>query len=207
MQLFGRSSSHYTRVTRIFAAELEVELDFQPIRDLMSTDAADYGGNPALKLPTLRVDGDAWFGSLSICRQLSAASALDLDITWPEDLALPVAANAQEMTLQAMATGTALIMGEASGVTSDNALLAKQRQSLQGTLAWLEGNVSAAIASLPPMRDLSYLEVALFCLLEHLEFRGVQSLEGYPNLRGCAERFGRRSSARNTAFRFDFPAV
>ena len=57
--IIGRSSSHFTRVARIFAAELEVDCDFQVVRDLMSMNPLDYGNNPALRLPALRErDGD-----------------------------------------------------------------------------------------------------------------------------------------------------
>ena len=56
MHLYGRSSSHFTRIARIFAAELEVDVEFNPIRDLMSADPDDYGGHPALKMPTLITD-------------------------------------------------------------------------------------------------------------------------------------------------------
>jgi hypothetical protein len=44
MDLYGRSSSHFTRIPRIFAVELEVALDFHPIHDLMSEDPAVFGG-------------------------------------------------------------------------------------------------------------------------------------------------------------------
>ena len=43
--IIGRSSSHFTRVTRIFAAELGVPYTLQVVPDLLSCDAADYGGN------------------------------------------------------------------------------------------------------------------------------------------------------------------
>jgi len=36
-------------------------------------------------------------------------------------------------------------------------------------------------------------------------FREVLALEPYPQLRAFAQRFGTRSSARATAFKFDFP--
>src|SRR5690554_2468986 len=42
--IFGRSSSHFTRVTRIFAEELDVPYSLEVVRDLLSTDANDYGG-------------------------------------------------------------------------------------------------------------------------------------------------------------------
>ena len=96
-------------------------------------------------------------------------------------------------------------MGKTAGVAVDNPHEAKMRASLLGTMEWLEGNMTAALAALAPDRDLSYLEVSLFCLVEHLEFREVLSLAAYPTLRAFGQRFGTRSSARTTSFRFDFP--
>ena len=45
---------------------------------------------------------------------------------------------------------------------------------------------------------------ALFCLVEHLPFREVLATDAYPNLRAFAERFGKRSSAKATPYKFDF---
>jgi glutathione S-transferase len=203
MQLFGRSSSHFTRIARIFAAECEVEYEFTLIRDLMSSDPADYGGNPALKMPTLQSPDGDWFGSIAVCREFVRNSELNLDVAWPEHLASARAADAQEMVLQAMSTEVALVMGKTSGVTAENTHQAKLRASLLGTMQWLEDNAADLLASLPPERDLSYLEVSLFCLVEHLPFREVLATDGYPNLRAFAEKFGQRSSAKATPFRFD----
>ena len=207
MQLHGRSSSHFTRIVRIFAAEAEVAIEFIPIRDLMSEDPVDYGGHPALKLPTLHTDAGIWFGSLPICRELVACSELSLEILWPEDLTRPVAANAQELVLTAMSCEIGLIMGKASGVAADNTHQIKMRASLLGAMEWLELNAGRAIATLAPERDLSFLEVSLFCLIEHLEFREVLSMDGYPELRAFAQRFGGRSSAKATQYGFDFAAA
>ena len=206
MQLHGRSSSHFTRIPRIFAAELEVEYEFAPIRDLMSTDPDHFGGHPALKMPTLQTDAGIWYGSLPICRELAQCSDLNLDIVWPEDLQRrPVASNAQELVLTAMSTEVGLIMGKVSGIAADNSHQAKWRASLLGAMDWLETNAIRAIDTLPPDRDLSLLEVSLFCLVEHLEFREVLTLDPYPALRAYAQRFGARSSARATPSKFDFP--
>jgi glutathione S-transferase len=204
MRLYGRSSSHFTRIARIFAAELELELEFTPIRDIMSLDAEEYGGNPALKLPTLESPDGRWFGSLPISRELARHSELNLDIVWPEQLEAALASNAQEMVLAAMATEVGLVLGKATGVAADNGHQAKLRASLLGTMAWLEEHAGAAISSLPVERDLSFLEVSLFCLMEHLPFREVLETDAYPRLRAFAERFARRSSAKATTYRFDF---
>ncbi len=205
MNLYGRSSSHFARIPRIFAAELGVEIGFHLIRDLMSTYPADYGGHPAMKMPTLVTDAGIWFGSLPICRELAQCSDLNLDIVWPEDLHRPVASNAHELVLTAMSAEVGLLMGKSSGVAADNAYQAKLQASLLGAMEWLEINWGRAIDTLTPERDLSFLEVSLFCLIEHLEFREVLSLEAYPALRAFRQRFAGRSSARATAFKFDFP--
>ena len=71
LEIIGRQSSHFTRMVRIFAAELGLPYSFTPIYDLLSREPGDYAGNPALKLPILRVGTEAVFGSLNICRVLS----------------------------------------------------------------------------------------------------------------------------------------
>jgi glutathione S-transferase len=204
MRLHGRSSSHFTRITRIFARELEVELEFLPIRNLMSTDAAEFGGNPALKLPTLESPDGRWFGSLPICRELARHSELNLDIVWPEQLETALASNVQEMVTTAMSSEVLLVLGKGKEGAEESGYQAKLRAGLLGTMAWLEENAGPAFSSLPAERDLSYVEVSLFCLMEHLPFREVLDTEAYPKLRGFAERFARRSSAKATPYRFDF---
>jgi glutathione S-transferase len=205
MRLYGRSSSHFTRIVRIFAAEMEVPLEFVLIRDLMSQDAADYGDNPALKMPTLESPDGSWFGSLGICRELARHHELNLDVVWPDQLESALACNAQELVLQAMSTEVAIVMGKSSGVPADNAHQAKLRASLRGALGWLEDNAGAAIATLPHERDLSFLEVSLFCLVEHLQFRPTLPLDSFDGLTRFATEFARRPSAQRTAYRYDRP--
>lgn len=199
--IIGRSSSHFTRVAKIFAAELGVDCSFQVVRDLMSSDPADYGGNPALKLPSLHTPRGTWFGSLNICRELARRSSLGNRVVWPEDLEQPVSANAQELVVQAMATEVTLIMAKVAGDSPERH--SKTRASLVNSIAWLEGNAKRALSTLPPDRHLSFLEVTLFCLVTHLEFRDVLSIAPYPELRDFCSSFGARPSAEGTAYRFD----
>jgi glutathione S-transferase len=201
--LIGRSSSHFTRITRIFAAELRVDYDFQVVRDLMSSDPGDYAGNPALKIPILKTPQGAWFGALNICRELWRRSSPRPHVVWPEDLDQPVLANAQELVLQAMATEVTLIMAKVANVSDSGAHHAKMRTGLVNILSWLEENVSAVLAALPPQRDLSFLEVTLFCLVTHLEFRDVLPTASYAQLNAFCQQFAARSSIRETPFRFD----
>lgn len=201
--IVGRSSSHFTRVTRIFAAELRVDYDFEIVRDLMSHDAEDYGGNPALKLPTLRISREVWFGALNICRELSRRSSRRAKIAWPEDLASALLANAQELTVQAMATEVGLILSRAPNGGGNEAHREKMLLSLRNTLSWLDREVATVLGALPPERDLSFLEVTLYSLVTHLEFREVLPTANYSALSEFTRRFASRTSARETVYRFD----
>lgn len=201
--LIGRSSSTFTRVARIFAAELEVPYELEIVRDLTSLAPESYAGNPALKVPSLRTPSATWFGALNICRELSRAAPRPLNIVWPEALAQPLLANAQELVLHAMTTEVGLIMSNLPQEPSDTFHRAKMTGSLQNTLAWLDAQAPAALAALPADRQLSYLETCLFCLVTHLEFRGVLSTAPYPALLAFCERFGARPSCRDTPFHFD----
>lgn len=201
--LFGRSSSLFARVARIFAAELRVDYSFRIVRDLMAIDANSYGGNPALKLPVLKTAKDTWFGTLNICRELLRQSSAPLKIVWPEDFDQALLGNAQELVTSAMATEVTLIMSKLSGTGDDNAYQSKVRRNLLNSLAWLEEHADDLLASLPAKRDLSYLETSLFCFVTHLEFRDVVPVTQYSKLENFCERFGARISAKETAFRFD----
>jgi len=201
--IIGRSSSHFTRVTRIFAAELGVDTSFRVVRDLMSSEPADYGGNPALRIPSLQTPQGVWFGSLNVCRELWRRSSPRPRVVWPEDLDTPVLANAQELVLQAMSTEVSLIMAKLADASTSNAHNAKLRTSLVNMLSWLEEHASAMLAALPPERDLSYLEVTLFCLVTHLEFRDVLPTACYTELNKFCQRFATRASVLQTAYRFD----
>jgi glutathione S-transferase len=206
--LIGRSSSSFTRVARIFADELGVAYAFRSVPNLMSLDPQDYGGHPALKVPVLQVNGEVWFGATNICRVLArlssgSGSTATRRVVWPEDLHVALAANAQEMALQAMTTEVTLIMAQLGEAGAGSAHTIKLRRSLLDSLAWLNDNIGRALAALPAERDLSFLEVTLYCLVTHLEFREVLSVEPYKALVDFRTRFGERPSAQATAFRFD----
>lgn len=206
--LVGRSSSVFTRVARIFALELAVEHAFRVVPDLLASEAEKYGGNPALKLPTLLGPSGTWFGSLPICRELARLSRRNArlgatHLVWPEELVEPLLANAQELTVQAMTTEVALIMTKQGAHDDTSTYQRKLRQSLESSLAWLEEHVSELGDQLPANRDLSYLEVTLFCLVTHLEFREVLPMAGYRALDEFRRAFAERSSAAATQYRYD----
>ncbi|MFO7177305.1 MAG: glutathione S-transferase domain-containing protein [Pseudomonadota bacterium] len=200
--LFGRSSSHFTRVARIFAAEAGLEPVLRVVRDLRSQDPNDYGGNPALRIPVLETEQGVWFGALNVSRELVRRAARPVRVVWPEALDTPLLANAQELTLQAMATEVWLIIGKLGGAADDPSRN-KAFASLRGMLAWLDRNVAEVLAGLPAERDVSFLEVALYCLVTHLEFREIVPTSPYPELRKYCEHFARRPSAERTPYHFD----
>jgi len=227
LTLVGRSSSVFTRVARVFAAELAVSYAFRVVPDLLSREPADYAGNPALRLPVLETSQGAWFGALPICRQLRRLSTRPVAVAWPEDFDQPLLANAQELTLQAMATEVTLIMNQLAG-SGESSHQRKLLDSLHGSLGWLDRNIALAREALaravssggvlpraglpggvlpggvlPGARWLSYLEVTLFCLVTHLEFRSVVPIAGYAQLGEFCRDFGERRSARDSAYRFD----
>lgn len=201
--LLGRSSSHFTRVTRMFAMELGVEYSFRPLRDLLSTDISDYGGNPAMRVPVLETPEGAWFGSLPICRELARRATTPLRVAWPESTAVRVTCNAQELVSQAMAVEVTLVVDGLSGGDPVDKHPVKLRQGMTNMLSWLDTNVDEALQGLPADRDLSFLEVTLFCLLGHVEFRNVVPTIPYTNLKAFCARHAERSSARKTQYRFD----
>jgi glutathione S-transferase len=200
--LVGRSTSHFTRVTRIFAAEAGVSFAFQVVPNLRLSAQADYAGNPALKVPILRTAQGEWFGSLNICRELWRRSSSRPRVIWPEDLEQPLLANAQELVLQAMATEVSLLMSRLFG-ESDGPHAAKLSQGLTNSVAWLEGNVAEVLARLPPDRDLSFLELTLYCLVRHLPFREVLATEPYARLNEFCRNYEARPSVRDTPYRVD----
>lgn len=206
VEIFGRSSSLFTRVARIVAHELEVPYRLVVIPDMTTVDAAAYGGNPALKLPALRREGGLLVGTENICRALAEQAAGARRIVWPEELRRDVSRNAQELVAHAMAAQVQLAMGTVvAGLPADNVYFVKARAGLEGALRWLDDHLADALASLPSPRALSYFEVALFCLLEHLPFRGTLAVEPYAALTRFARDFAARPSAQRTPYGFDAP--
>src|SRR5580704_15357675 len=166
--IVGRTSSHFTRTARIFANELDVAYRFRGVTDLLSREAGDYGDNPALRMPVLEAPDGTWFGTANICRRIARQAPTKRRIVWPEDFETPLLANAQELTLQAMATEVTLILMRSTGVP-EGPFVAKLQTSLLNTLSWLDARLPEVLAALPTERDLSYLEVTLFCLVTHLD--------------------------------------
>lgn len=201
LELVGRSSSHFTRTARIFALELGVPHAFRPVLDLTSLDAANYAANPALKIPILLDERGPLFGTENICRELARRSGKASQVVLRGDVSERVVANAEELTLHTMAAEVSLIMAKMAGDASLGP--PKLARSIEGSLRYLDESIDAVLAALPPGRALSFVEVALYCLVTHLPFRQVLDVTPWARLNAFCQRFGEREGAQGTAYRFD----
>jgi glutathione S-transferase len=206
-QIIGRSSSHFTRLTLIFAHELGVPFELVPIHDMTVVESDVYAGNPALKLPTLRRVGSPVFGAENICRALAELAGPGRRVVWPEELRSDVARNAHELVRHAMAAQVQIVFGTVvCGLPADNLYFTKARQGFAGALRWLDDHLETVLHELPSPRDLSLFEAALFCLVDHLSFRSTLPVAPYPALARFAAGFAARPSAQRTPYRFDAPS-
>jgi len=197
--LTGRSSSLFTRVARIFALELGVPHTFETLRDLTALEASAYADNPALKIPVLVDEHGPLFGTENICRELLRRSPNRPNVVMRGDTTTRVVANAEELTLHVMTSEVSLIMAKLAGETAPP----KVARSLQNSLQHLDETVDAVLAALPRDRSLSFVEVALFCVMRHLPFRDVMDVTPWQRLAAFCDHFGQRESARSTEYRFD----
>lgn len=206
LEIIGRTSSLFTRVPMIFAHELKVPVTLCPIYEITAVETSVYGGNPALKFPTLRrSDGSLVFGAENMARTLADLAGSDLRIVWPEQLRSDLSRNAQELVWHSMAAQVQLVFGTIVGkLPADAMYFAKGRAGFEGALCWLDSHLDDALAALPE-RAFSLFEVTLFCLVEHLTFRQSLPVEPYPSLVRFAKVFGERPSARATTYTFDVP--
>ena len=205
IEIVGRQSSHYTRLVRMLALELGLSPRHVPIFDLLSDDPAIYGGNPALKLPNLRVDGEEIWGSHNACRRLARlVDGGDARVFWPEQAREAGLMNAHEIVAHAMSVEVEVVIHEVLAKRPEDAVSRKRRQSLLNSLDWLDAHLDAIRAALPGNR-IAFIELQLFCLIEFLAFRYPLDMSQRPRLQAFVAEFGARPSAQATPYRFDAP--
>lgn len=204
--LIGRSGSHFTRVASMFASDLGVALERDVVHELQSLDESVYGGHPALKIPALRVGGSTLFGTENICRRLVELAGRDGDhrVVLFEHARTDLRRNAQELVWHSMAAQVQLIVGvRFAKLPTDNVFFDKATRGLEGSLRWLDARIDEVLAELPADRITSLFETALFCLVEHMRFRTIVSVEPYARLCAFAATYGERPSARESPYRLD----
>lgn len=200
--LIGRSSSHFTRIARIFALELGVPFTFLPVLDLTVVDPEVYAGNPALKVPVLVDEEGALYGTENLCRELALRSGRRAEVVLRGDVRHRTLANVEETVLHAMSAEVNLVMLGAVGPDAKPSP-PKLRRSLENALAFLDAHIDVARAALPEARALSFVEVSLYCLVTHLPFRQVMDVAPYSRLAAFSAAYGQRPSARETEYRYD----
>jgi glutathione S-transferase len=204
VQLFGRRSSHFTRVARIFAEELGVPYEIVPIYDMKELDPQLYAENPALKLPTLRLGNEVIFGTENICRTLAEHAGSPAGIVWPEQLRTSLQRNAQELVWHCMAAQVQIVLGTLVGkLPIENIYFEKALAGFTGALGWLDSHVEQVVSSLPPSRKISLFEATLFCLIKHLQFRQTLPVEGYAALANFSATFATRPAAQRTPYQVE----
>lgn len=204
--IFGRRASLYTRIALLFAEALRVPWRLAHIPDMRELDRAAYGGNPALKLPVLRIGDEMVLGTENICRALAAIATQQrpVQVVWPEHLADSLARNAQELVWHCSTAQVQLAMGTIiAGLPQDNVYFVKARTGMQGALEWLDQNVDQVFAGLPVSRDISLFEVSLFCLIEHLVFRPTVSVASYTRINAFVAKYAELPPARATTYRVE----
>lgn len=193
-------------MARIFAHELAIPLELQPVYDLGEVDAAVYADNPTRKVPVLERRGSRVIGTENICRVLAEEAAVEKHIVWPESLTDDRSRNAHELVWHAMNAQVQLVFGtRVCKLPADNLYFVKSRAGLEGALAHLDAHFDEVIAAFPVARDLSVFEVALFCLLEHLTFRQTVPLTPYRRLSTFGDSWGARASSMATAYEDELP--
>jgi glutathione S-transferase len=206
LRIVGRRSSHFTRLTRLFAEELGVAYEIAPIFDMTVQDPQFYADNPALKLPILRTGDAAIYGTENICRVIAEHATTAADIVWPEQLRGAVSRNAQELVWHCMTAQVQIVFGTlVSKLPGDNLYFEKARNGFRGALGWLDAHLTDVLHALPASRRLSLFEASLFCMIDHLHFRKTLPVEEYTALETFAREFANRPCARNTPYQFDTP--
>jgi glutathione S-transferase len=203
LRIVGRSSSHFTRVARMFAHALDVPYVLQVVPDLSAIDAGAYGDNPALKIPVLIDEAGSLFGADNVCRALARRAGRPGVVLRGEFDGDPAAArlvaNAEELVLHAMTAEVGIILAKAQGVAPGP----KLQPSIENCLGWLDDHEPALARALPASRTLSFVEVALYCLVTHLPWRQVMEISRWERLEAFARRYGAHPASAATAYRFD----
>ncbi len=207
IEIVGRQSSHYTRMVRMLARELEVEYTLCPIHDLLSSDPLVFAGNPALKLPAVRIGDDVVWGSQNACRAIARlAPGGESRVIWAEQMKTPLTMNAHEVLAHAMAVQVEVVFHEVVAKRAADAASTKRRASLLHCLDWLDRQLPDIRRALPADR-IALFDLGLYCLLEHLPFRNPIDLGEHRRLTAFSTEIGKRESARATPYRFDAPAA
>jgi glutathione S-transferase len=192
-QLYGTPLSHFTRKLRILFAELGVPFDFVRTPGVLASDAAAYGDNPLMRVPTLVDGADTLIESDHIARYLvgkhDPADRLGVRRERVRDL------NRLAVTGGIMDNEVVLILAKRGGLADLESVtyFQKLRGAIDTGLAWLDEHTPAEGA------DFDYGDIAAICMWQHLQHYGlVPDLPRYARLAARVERFAARPSIAST---------
>ncbi|WP_133498709.1 glutathione S-transferase family protein [Cognatilysobacter terrigena] len=165
--------SHFSRKVRLLADGLGIALDLVDAGNVADSDAARFGPNPLMKVPTL-IDGkqvvfDADHIAAWLVRTHDPSDRFDV-MTRDVDVL-----NARAVMNGMMAAEVELVLAARTGIDTSHRRFDKMRASLLAGIDWLEQNADV-FPSAP-----SYLGLHLVALCDHLALYGVARLD-HPRL-------------------------
>lgn len=156
MTLYGTPRSHFARIVRIVAAQLETDLDWVDVGNVGAPEP--FGGNPLMRVPVL-VDGErALYDSHDICVYLTEQAGVDplriLQPGWEDRNRLTVIRGVMDAEVR-------LLLAERAGMATEGAVFDKARATIAQGVAWLEEQLDHDAA-------LDYRWVAAVAMWDHL---------------------------------------
>lgn len=191
--LLGTPLSHFTRKVRILLHELEIPFELELVRNLLEADAAPYGGNPLMRVPTW-IDGDLLLiESDHIARHIVATRA-------PHDPLNVLAPGIADLNRLAVMNGimaheVTIILAARGGLADVMAHTYFQKlcHAIDSGLSWLDRTLESERESF------HYVDVVTICMWDHLNhYRLVPGLESFQRIAERVARFSMRESVART---------
>ena len=165
-RLYLTPLSHFSRKVRIVLRELDLACEETYVPDLLSSDPADFGGNPILRVPVLKDGALFVIESDQIVRHLLETydRSADRFAFFSMDAAQR---NALSIISAVMGAEVELILSKRSGLVAASGAryFGRYREVIAHGLAWLEERAAA----IWPTVEFSYLDIALLCMWDHLD--------------------------------------
>lgn len=184
--LHGTPRSHFTRVVRITAHELGLELEWVDVGNVATAEA--FADNPLMQVPVL-VDGDrtVW-DSHDICRYLverEDADPLGMEsLDWSRR-------NLVSVIRGVMSAEVRLILAERSGMSTTGPMFDKARETIRRGLRWIDARIEGEVG-------LSYPAVCAVAMWDHLLLYDNAERGEAPRIDAVAMRLGAHDSVART---------
>jgi glutathione S-transferase len=192
LTLYGTPLSHFTRKVRILLLEYGVPFAMVRPPDLLAA-ANTYGGNPLLRVPTLRHGGTTVVESDHIARYLVAAfdPADRFGVTSADVSAL----NRRAVANGVMANEVTLILAKRGGLEDVDAVayFRKLKEAIDAGLTWLDAETD------PDAPGFIYADIATIAMWQHVEhYASARDLGRFARIAARVARFASRASVAAT---------